>query len=351
VNVCFRANGGGAGIGLGHLSRCIAIADAFRELGADCFFVSKAYKAGISFIKESGYVVYPLSPSLVGEDDLKASLEYMREADVIIADSYEFDTKYLAGLSKTGTIVAAMDDKIDLDLPVDYVIGNIYSTIDSYGDRLSKRAVLLAGPENYPLRKRFQYLPSHRIHDHVNEILVTMGGEDPMNVTESVVEAVSEYREEIILHILIGAAYAHGEELFNKLRTMRQRFVIHKNIKNPEDLVALFQKIDLAITAMGITFLELAATGVPMVLVQTADNQIHVSEFAGKKGLGIVLSNKKESIKSELIKALRLLEDKQTRAEYSRNCQGLIDGRGASRMAETIFNEFTNRRKKYADGL
>jgi UDP-2,4-diacetamido-2,4,6-trideoxy-beta-L-altropyranose hydrolase len=342
MKVAFRANGGSAGIGLGHLMRCIAVADAFKRTGAVSWFVSKDYPAGVRLIQERGYEVRTIPNQAQPDEDLKKTVELANDADIIVADSYEFTGDYLAGLKATGKFVAAFDDKIDRDLPVDAVIGNVYATRDLYGNKLPKETALIAGAKFIPLRNDFQGLQKYAVKDAVRRVLVTMGGEDPVNVTQLVVDALQNYPSQLTLDILIGSAYKNRESLEQSLKGSKHVSVIRENVRS---VIPLYQSVDAAITAPGITFWELAAAGVPMAVIQTADNQEGVVGYAAKNHLGLVLGWHNQLSNDDIISGLKMLESKKMRVQYSENCQKLVDGKGAERIAEALSQEYSKRAK------
>ena len=343
MKVAFRANGGGAGIGFGHLMRCIAIADSFKTNGNAVWFVSKDYPEGVRLVQERGYEVRTIPSASALEDDLKKSIALIGDADIVIADSYEFNSKYLAGLKQIGKFVAVFDDKMDRDLPVDAVIGNAYATREGYGSKLPKEAVLIAGAQYLPLRKEFQGLPKHAISDNIRRVLITMGGEDPANATQLVVSALESYPGNLTLDILIGSAYKNREALQQSLEKSKHVSVMRENVRL---LVPLYQSVDAAITAPGVTLWELAAAGIPMAVIQTADNQSGVVSYFTKNNLGVVLGWHDQLSKEDIIAGLKMLEDKTARAAFSARCQKLVDGKGAERIADTLLKEYERRRAK-----
>ncbi len=343
MKVAFRANGGGAGIGFGHLMRCIAVADAFKANGNSAWFVSKDYPEGVRLVQERGYEVRTIPSTSALEDDLKKSISLIGDADIVIADSYEFDSKYLAGLKQIGKFVAVFDDKMDKDLPVDAVIGNAYAMREGYGGKLPREAVLIAGAQYIPLRKEFQGLPRHAISDSIRRVLVTMGGEDPVNATQFVVSALENYPGKLNLDILIGSAYKNREMLQRSLENSRHVSVVRENVKA---VVPLFQSVDAAITAPGVTLWELAAAGIPMAVIQTADGQSGVVDYVVKNDLGIVLGWHDQLINNDVIAGLKLLEDKTARTAYSTRCQKLVDGKGAEHIADALLKAYGRRNSK-----
>lgn len=335
MEIAFRVDGGGQALGLGHLMRCISVANVFRKHGHDCFFVSRNFIPGIQLLAHHGFDVLKIPQDVSFEEDQKISLEFMREADLVFVDGYPFSTEYLNYLFHQTQYLVYFDDLIDRQLPVNAVIGNAYATQSDYEDKTSKDALVLTGASYIPLRSEFHKLSSKKISQTISRVLLTFGGEDPLNVTVQVVKALQSFSQPLKLEILIGLAYQHENELQNLLKQIPHEFQVHYNLK---DVLSLYQQVDVAITAAGTTLWELAAAGVPMLIIQTAENQKRNALFVQEQGLGDVLGWIKSINASRIQNALHQLLDPRIRLEYSQRCQSLVDGEGAERIYKALMD-------------
>jgi spore coat polysaccharide biosynthesis predicted glycosyltransferase SpsG len=77
-----------------------------------------------------------------------------------------------------------------------------------------------------------------------------MSDEDPTNLAQQVVEALTE---KLTLDILLGSAYRHREGLQQALKQSKDMIMLHENVRG---IVPLHQSVDAAITAMGVTAFE-----------------------------------------------------------------------------------------------
>jgi UDP-2,4-diacetamido-2,4,6-trideoxy-beta-L-altropyranose hydrolase len=331
--ICFRTDAGVPGAGFGHLMRCLAIADALRDKGATAYFAMKSESRAEQIAKECGYKTLSIPAAASPQEDLRASLLLMEDADIVVADSYRFDSDYLSGLRQGGKFVVALDDLADRKLPVDVVIGNAYATPELYAKNISEGAAILVGPEYLPLRKQFQGCPLRDVRDHLARVLVTMGGEDACNATRLVVESLAEYPSPLTLDILLGPAYAHHASLEAVLNNDPHKYRVYEQVAQ---VSPLYLQADAAITAGGSTVWELAAVGVPMVILQTAENQRGIIKYAVENELGVVLGKQDQIMLSDVTQGLRGLEDRQVRERYAARCRTLVDGKGGERIAEAL---------------
>lgn len=333
MRVLFRADGGGSGIGLGHLMRCLAVADALAERGATISFLMQDHPKGISLVTAHGYAAHTIPLQTTLEADLIESLKHLENVDMMIVDIPLSTPEYLKSLHESQKMIVAFDDKMDKLLPVNCVIGNAYADRKSYGEHLPEETLLLAGPEYLPLRKEFQTLPPHEIAETLENILICCGGEDPDNVTQAIVEALSHYPKKLTLHILIGIANEHQTTLQGSCQRSPHRCIIHTHTF---ELIDLLRNVDVAITAAGVMLWEIAAAGLPFVAVQIADNQKGVIKIVLKHGLGEVLGPFHLLNSVTIDQKLSALEDRTVRQNYSKLTQQWIDGKGADRIADAL---------------
>lgn len=335
MKIVFRVDGGG-GIGLGHLMRCVALADACRAQGHAPLFICKDNPSALQLFQERGYEVHKISSQITLQEELNQLPQIIQNGDLLVVDGYAFTSAYLAALHqalKGKTVLVYIDDLMDRELPVDLVLGNVYATREEYATKLLPETVLVTGPKYLPLRQEFQALPKKGISDQIRNVLITFGGEDPANITQKVVEALSHHKPSIHLEILLGPAYPHEVSLQQVLAGYPHPHQIHRN---PSNLAVLYQKADVAIAASGITVWELAAAGTPMLIIQAVDNQFRIARYAQQQHLGIVLGWHIAVNALRINSGLLELADKQVRADFSKRTQALFDGKGALRIVKAL---------------
>src|SRR3989442_11466888 len=113
-----------------------------------------------------------------------------------------------------------------------------------------------------------------------------MGSADALNVTQRIIDLLEDYPRILFLDVLIGAEYGHGNALGHALQRSKHRYEIHRSV---EDVVSLYQAVDVAITAAGVTLWELSSAGVPMLVVQTHEAQTGVAEYVRNERVATVL--------------------------------------------------------------
>lgn len=143
-------------------------------------------------------------------------------------------------------------------------------------------------------------------------ILITMGGADPQNATLKVIEALNGAGlQDVHVKALVGAANPHRELLAASAAACPSRCELLTDV---EDMPALMQWADLAITAAGSTCWELMCMGVPMLVMVLAENQERIAEQLQREKCAVNLGwhNEwsKESFWGNLKRALDDLDER-----------------------------------------
>ena len=361
MNVVFRADAN-HNIGMGHIMRCLSIADAFQTLGHNVSFII-ADEGISSLIKQRGYEAVILNSDYrIMEEELKLWPELT--PDLIIVDSYYVTATYLCSLreklitetGESGKLVY-IDDVYSFPYPVDILVDyNAYASLPSYSDlyrdRREPEPQLILEPTYAPLRSMFRNIPKKVQKDRVENILISTGGSDELHLALAILRAViSSVRSNHVYHFLIGAMNADKDEI-KKVAAEVEWVQLHENVT---DMRSLIEGMDLVISAAGSTLYEICACGVPLITFSTADNQIPGAEAFDRLGLGInagdlrdpdsidhnaVMSGKLRPDAVELIltEAEKLADDYQKRALMGTRMQELIDGFGADRMVQKILS-------------
>lgn len=313
---------GGAGVGLGHLTRCGAVADALASRGFDCLFVT-ADESVAHRLRAAGRDVRHL-PSRAG-----ASLpDGDFHCDLFILDSYRVPSQEVAATVRPAArLIAAFDDHLNRHDVADVIIS---TGVHSPSLPWPKRPGLthLLGPSYHPLRSDFLPLASRGISETVRRVVVTLGGSGDPAILKTIVEALANIAPSAEIQVVQGP--------FAEKTALQDRPGISL-VQAPISLKPIFLAGDIAVSASGQTLLELAAVGTPTIAVGLADNQR--DNLAGLERAGVVVSAgcaREDGFPARLVAAWRRLQPPAARRELSEQGQKLIDGRGAGRLAEAI---------------
>lgn len=318
-------------IGLGHVMRCLSVADKIRALGEQVlFFVVD--ESSLELIRGRGYEAVCLSSDwkcLEGETEclLQKIREY--EVSLLLVDSYFVSEAYLQALSEQ-VKVAYLDDLNAFPYPVHMVINYSVYALDIPYVRKEGCEYLL-GTTYAPLREQFERdkLPPKA---EQSCILVLSGGTDPFHVAEEVPARILEQRElaDYRVAVVLGAEAKPAERL-----AANPRVSFYKAVT---DMAGLMRKATFGVSAGGSSLYELCACQVPTVTYSFADNQFgNVEKFHSLQILPYVgdLRKDKEKVFDRLVKQLTDFHREDQKDRLTAMGQ-LVDGKGGLRIAERL---------------
>lgn len=318
---------GGPSIGLGHLARCSALANAFSRRGHHPVIAVDPSLGLAEFVEKLGAIAIPCEAQAA--QLRQVSLDF--GADTVVLDSYRLTTIDFRTMQGPWSLVA-FDDTAARKMPVDAVINGSPSAISMKYDT-ERHTLLWLGLNYQVVRDDFRIIPERREFSVVKRVIVMVGGDDCLNLLPRLarnLEAISNASlQPFKIDLVCGP--------FTQLSNLSE--LSHVDVvRNPYDLKERMILADVAISAAGQTLYELARCGTPIIAFCSGQDQIHnlssltVAGFALSAGDGT-----QPRCMIEIGAALTLLaNDPARRAEMSRKGQTLIDGLGADRLVEAI---------------
>lgn len=335
-------------IGMGHIMRCLAVADALEQLGEQVCFVLADTGAEelLKDRRKTFFILHTDYRNMENELPILTSLLEKSKPSLLLIDSYHVTPSYLKQL-KSIMKTAYIDDLFLFPYEVDLLINyNIYGdSIPYHEDGISEETQLLLGTSYAPLRAEFQDVP-YQLREQVEHVLITTGGSDKYNLAGMILEEAMKERvlTPVMFHVVSGTFNPHISCL-EKLESEYTNIRIHRNVTHMADLM---KECDIAITAGGSTMYELCAIGVPILCFSFVDNQEQiVSTFVNRKVVPFGGDYLKQGslLPGEIISQLMLLMgDKKVRESFSKRERALVDGRGARRLAESFIACIVKRR-------
>lgn len=321
MRIAIRADGGNT-IGMGHIMRTLVLAKELSKTN-ETFYICRTdnpltdkYKGGIEKIKASGF-----EAKFIREDHVLEDLKDI-SSDLLITDSYDVNEEYFNETKNIFHKTAYIDDMNLYYFNVDYLINqNVHAVDLKY--RVNENTKLLLGAQYIMLRDEFRNIPAKIITEKPHNIMITVGGADPFNITEKVINYVRDLNYKF--HVVIGPSFRNIDYL-KKYENDKIKLYFNANI------CELMQKCDIAISASGSTLYEFAASGVPALTIIIAENQKKIAKKMEGLGLTINLGWYNELNKDSLVKAVNnLCYDVNRRKEMSKkaiqtiNCKGVVE--------------------------
>lgn len=341
-SLLIRADGGTA-MGTGHLLRCLALAQAWGAAGGTAVFVlAQSVPAIEARLQQAGMQLHHLPAAIAAgsPDDAEATAVLGQQYQVhqLVVDGYQFGADYQKQLKAAGFRLLVLDDYGHANhYYADLVLNqNSSATVGLYPAREPSTRLLL-GTRYTLLRQEFlpwrQWVrPSTAV---AHNILVTLGGSDPDNVTLQVIHALQQLPPalSVAVRVLVGGQNPH----YLALATAVASTPHIQLLQNVSDMPAQMAWADVAISASGSSCWELAFMGVPALLIVLAENQLplanKVAAQTGMVNLGWFYSMTSQQIMGEL---QALLLDSGRRQQISQRARELVDGLGAERVLAVL---------------
>lgn len=336
--VIFRADGDSE-IGMGHIMRCIGLAQEFQKRGYSPCFVSASHSGSVaSRLGCEGFEYHALDATVGSEADLVQVLRIASQKDckLLVVDGYRFGSDWLGGVTEAGVKVLLWTDyPQDIHLPVDIILDQTPADNAPMYKQISlPHTQLLCGLKYAVLRNEFLSYPNiRRTRSSIKNVLVTFGGSDSPGGTIKVLDALNEEAFQQQFDIVVGPANPHLDDIVD----------ISKSINNAEvhvatrDMAGLIAKADLAISAAGASLWEFAYSGLPAMAMSIADNQLPLAASIERLSCGVNLGSISEFSSKKFLNVFNsLTNDPETVGKYSTNAMSLVDGTGRQRVLDLI---------------
>ena len=369
-------------MGTGHLRRCMSLAAALIDKGADIRFVVRRHDAvGEVALGSQPFSVVWLDPPLRGSvpearpseaspyqhwsgagwaEDASDTVEALRglEPDWVIVDHYALDGRWHDQVRQgLGCRLMAIDDLADRVLAVDVVLdANLAEDYGrKYQGRLERKTRILGGPRFAILSQAYRSATPYRFHPQVRSIGVFMGGTDPGGVSARVLKAC---REDAGFDGLIEVVSTSANPRLEALRAACAADPDARLLLDLPDLSAFYARHDLQIGGGGTASYERCRMGAPSIALVLAPNQLAVIPMLAATGtvrparLGDDAGEAALASAPDLVDVIReLVADPDARLKLSERGRALVDGRGAERVAFCLLAAcMTLRRATLEDG-
>lgn len=366
--IVFRVDASMA-IGIGHVMRCMTLAEALRDRGADCRFVCRAHAGNlVDLIRQRGFETHALpvqrsdcssrsaDERLGGKETPHAAwlgTDWATDAaqtkvslgetavDWLIVDHYALDARWEKQLRSVCHRLMAIDDLADREHDCDLLLDqNLGRATADYAGLVPLGCTVLAGPKYALLRPEFaglrDYSLARRATPKLRHLLITMGGVDQANATGKVLDALRAcpLPADCRLTVVMGP---HAPWL-NQIRAKALHMPwMTEVLENVQDMAQLMADSDLAIGAAGSTTWERCCLGLPGVVFVLAENQIENSKALQEAKAAIVAPAFLTSptvIEAALTFGLHDIIVRYQ--DYSRNGAAICDGCGTYRVVDIL---------------
>lgn len=300
-------------IGSGHLVRCLAMAEQFRELGLECGFICRELP-GSPLHLLTGYQSYLLPPDTNEQEELSkvSSLLQAHPEAFLVVDRYGCPTweRHWAGLAP----LVVIDDIANENHLCHALINSNYGiNFDHYIDHLPPGTPLFLGPGFSILRKAFWHVSSDR--QPRRDVLLFFGAGDAEGWSLRFAQALIHQDSPLTFRLWVSSQNAFIEELKRLSLPPHLELVIE-----PTDIVSLLQSCRIFYGSAGTVTWERLRCGLPGITASVADNQIPGAKALADDGYQIFLGRQSTISPQEAIAVIErtIQEESRLRAMAER---------------------------------
>lgn len=305
----------GTGVGLGHLERMLALADALRPDLVASVVVPNTASALRDRVANRGHDALEVAGSVNGR--AVAAAEQVG-SELIVLDGYDFDIGTQEWLRDRASLVVVDDSghPTACDLAVNPSPGGEDSPP--------------AGAHAFLGGARFALLPAGLLQARTararprarRSVLVSTGAMDARGITALVATELLRLDTVAEVVAVVGPEMDRADLPNNG----RLRVLIE-----PPSLAVPLSEAAVYVGAAGTTAVQAACVGTPAVITAVAENQR--SQAAALAGARCAVVVAQDQLARE---CLLLLDDPARRAAMAERGRELVDGRGAARVADSI---------------
>ena len=315
-------------MGSGHVMRCLALTQGLQDIGEQVVFAAAAMPDPLhERITSEGITVQSIAAEPGSAEDARETIAVARLHSVarIVLDGYHFAAPYQRAVKDTGMRLLVIDDNCEQDFyHADCILNpNVHAEPSLYPAEVRQpRTRLLLGPRYALLRREFlrnRPSPAAAVPAAARNILVTMGGSDPADVSSRVLAAMARVADpELRVKVVVGAGNPHHRALAEAASSLS---VPTQLLRDVRDMPGLMNWADLAVSAGGGTADELMFMNVPFLAIIVAENQQRCMRRAGELGLCRVLGRQDEVSVGALAAAIARLAAARAERQQIVACQ------------------------------
>ena len=345
---CFIYTYGSHERGMGHIYQSCGLARAMEEeVGAEVRFLVPDHPEGLNKLREWNLDIVEVPRHLADKKKIShiGDLLSASGVDVVIMDVLESSPVLMEYFRKQATCLVSLDDIGPGRDFADLLINVIH-----HPPRNAQASYVEINDLNYVILRESFHLAHKRakeIPNRAHRILVSQGGSDTFGGIIELAKALATLPCDVEVILLVGSAFRHEAELERAVQPTGRSFTVLRDV---EDMAGLMQCCDLAITGVGKTVFELAAVGVPFVMVTEEPRELETANIVAQHVLCENLELRAEVGAENIALTIeKLVDDRDQREAMSRSGKATVDGRGAWRTARVIAEKWQEKEEERSE--
>lgn len=270
-NILFRCDASKE-IGLGHITRCLVLANQFRDNGEKVFFAIKNYEIAKEKIKEQNFDI------LIADEINFDYFEWIRniveekEINIFVGDVRDgFPIELIPFMKNKNILTIAIDEPSEYAKECDLCFYPPHAMID----KAKYKGKVYQGLEYVILRPEF-YKKYEKKKNIIPNILVMMGGTDTHNLTLDVLKILEKKESNFNISVVLARRNENYSDIESLKRVSTKNINISFNIKN---MSFFLNDVDFAIITFGMSAYELLYKNIRSIHICLGADHIKSSKF------------------------------------------------------------------------
>ncbi len=348
MTVLFCVDGGNE-IGAGHLVRCSNLAKEVAGLGIKANFLVGGGLIDERIVGDFEIEIVPNAQYIAQKMDLVAGMVMRHSVQMVIfdvvhkfthknIDSFMNGLESLTHISKVGLLDSFGTGSLRQINPfpkMDLIIAPYAGEDDVSKKRC--RPYMLLGPRYFVIDSVYKKFAKKNIHNVVSRVLVTCGGGDPLGISLKICKALECVHQKFLdVRVIVGPYYSVRivRDLDRMVSRSAHNIIL---VHSPDGLAKWMEWCDIAIATSGLTKYELAAAGVPSILLSVDEVHDVANKVFVTEGTAIDLGIAGLISVCDLTKNIdELMCSIQIRQSLSNHGRCLVDGLGAAKIVGKI---------------
>jgi UDP-2,4-diacetamido-2,4,6-trideoxy-beta-L-altropyranose hydrolase len=277
--ILFRADGN-AQIGLGHIMRCLALANMLNGQFSMRFAIVEPTPDVHALLENAGLAVISLPAP---PNDL-SFFNTIAPDEIVVLDGYSFGESFQNHVRSRARKLVLIDDLVAGHYVADALINHAGGVTPNDYDAEPDTQFCL-GPHYALLRPEFLNPEGFGPPPVDGPIFVSLGGADPQNTSLTVLEAIQQVDPSLPTRIVLGPFHPDPAAV-EAFQSQLSNLTILQNL-TASQMVAELAQCSLAIASCSTIAYEVCAVNRPLIAVVTADNQDRLAQFLAEEKLAL----------------------------------------------------------------
>jgi UDP-2,4-diacetamido-2,4,6-trideoxy-beta-L-altropyranose hydrolase len=333
-----------AEIGVGHVMRCLALAQAWQDTdGRVLFVLASCPEPLLQRLRKERceHVLLKVSSGTTDDAEQTITLAQKEKSRSVVLDGSSFGGSYQELVQQSGLKLLILDDYASAERYCADWVWNADMPVrpEMYAGK-APGARLLLGPEYALLRREFMQQRGDRPgRKAISNVLITMGGSDPQNMTLTAIRGVELLQNPALrTRVVVGPANPRLDSIRLATQELKGGAEV---LGDAQDMAAQMGWADIAVTAAGVTLWELLHMGPAVVGWPRYPADVEVLASLAQLGAAKALSPDADARAiAQTIEGL--LKGPAERQRMRDTGQRVVDGRGSERVVQSMLGVAPN---------